>query len=296
MPAERIEQIPIDDLVCLPQVRERTGFGDEEITGLAQSIRETGCILQPLLVRRDGNLLVVLDGERRLRAARLAGLTHLPVIIEKETLSAEKILHRQLVLDAQRVGLSPMERAKAIGLLMKESGWSAREVAVKLGVSPANVSKLLALTVLPADVQTAVANGKVGMSTAYELAKLPDVTERQRLCEKALAGELTRGEVLASAKGPAGGHSRQRAPRPRVVRDRVVFKPAKGCSIAVTASSLTVETLSAWISRLAAEITRVAGGVSSPAEAAELVSRNMQQRSEPTAIAIAGRDAVHHRE
>ncbi|MBX3359852.1 MAG: ParB/RepB/Spo0J family partition protein [Phycisphaeraceae bacterium] len=249
----RIEQVRVADLVCLPQVRERSGFGDEELAGLAQSIREAG-VLQPLLVRRDGDRLVVVDGERRLRAARLAGLDAVPVIIEDAALAEGQVLHRQLVIDAQRVGLSPMERASAIQRLMQATDWTAREVAVKLGISPAQVSKLLALTVLPADVQDAVAGGRMAMSAAYELARIADSDERERLASEVLSGALTRDALALKARETSGARTAAKARRKPAPRERVLIRLGEGRSVSVSAPSLSVDGIASWLTELAHQV------------------------------------------
>lgn len=251
-----VEQVRVTDLICLPQVREQTGFSDEELAGLAQSIREAG-VLQPLLVRREGGKLVILDGERRLRAARLAGLETVPVLIEEASLAEGDILHRQLVIDAQRVGLSPMERAKAIQRLMLATDWTAREVAVKLGVSPAQVSKLLALTVLPGDIQDAVAGGRLAMSTAYELAKIADAPQRERLTAEALAGGLTRDALAKQARELPDKCTPARARRKSAPRERVLIQLGEGRSVSLSAPSITAEDIVFWLTELAERIRNV---------------------------------------
>ncbi len=249
----RVEQVRVADLVCLPQVRERSGLGDDELAGLAQSIREAG-VLQPLLVRRDGDKLVVVDGERRLRAARLAGLDAVPVIIEDAALAEGQVLHRQLVIDAQRVGLSPMERAGAIQRLMQATDWTAREVAVKLGISPAQVSKLLALTVLPADVQDAVASGRMAMSAAYELARIADSHERERLASEVMSGALTRDALALKARETSGLRTAAKARRKPAPRERVLIRLGEGRSVAVSAPSLSVDGIASWLTELAHQV------------------------------------------
>lgn len=258
--AERvIQEVAIDRLVCRPQVRESSGFADEEIAGLAQSIAESGGIHQPLLVRRDGDRLVVLDGQRRLRAARMAGLATVPVIIEERELSEGDVLHRQLVIDAQRVGLSAIERARAIRRLTAQTGWSDAQAAVKLGLSPAQVSKLLALLVLPEEVQRQVAAGRLAMSTAYELAKVPDSAERERLAADAVNGGLTRDGVVKRRKAAADNRTPAKPRRPAQRRERLVIPMNNGQSITVSGSNLSVESIVALLAELLDRIGRVSG-------------------------------------
>lgn len=159
--AERVvQEAAIGKLVCPPQVRTSSGLRDDEIAGLAQSIAEVG-IIQPLLVREDRDVLIVTDGERRLRAARKLGLTTVPVIVDQRGMSEADVMHRQLVLDAQRVRLNPIERGRAMNRLMTAMGWSGKQIADKLGLGTGTVSRALAVLVLPEEVQQQVAAGRL---------------------------------------------------------------------------------------------------------------------------------------
>ncbi|MBX3357428.1 MAG: ParB/RepB/Spo0J family partition protein [Phycisphaeraceae bacterium] len=268
-----LSHAPVDALVCRPQVRQSSGYSDQEITGLARSIAESGGIHQPLLVRRDGDLLVVLDGERRLRAAKLAGLTTVPIIVEEQSLTEADVTHRQLVIDAQRVGLSPIERATSINRLMTETGWTAAQVAVKLGLSPASISKLLALLVLPPDVKEHLTAGRLAMSTAYEVAKVADSTERERLTAEAVNGHLSREAVVAkvrSASQAKGGHMPRR--RTASPRERVVIPLGEGRSVIVSAPTLSIDAVVNWLTDLVERLRAVSADGTAMSDAVALVS------------------------
>lgn len=271
MQGRNVQDVPIQKLVCRPQVRQASGFGDEEIAGLAQSIVESGGILQPLLVRRDGDALIVLDGERRLRAAKRAGLSTVPVIIDDRAMSDAEVTQRQLVLDAQRVGLNPMERARAINKLVADAGWSEAQVAVKLGLSPPTVSKLLALLLLPDDVQEKVASGRLAMSAAYELAKLPECPERGTLVAEAVSGRLTRDGVVAKSRDITSNRRAAKPRRPPIRRDRVVFQLGEGRSVSVSGMELSLEGVVEWLTSLVT-LLRSAGNGSSLADLAKLAA------------------------
>src|SRR5258708_3418886 len=116
MELQVVQYVPIDRLICEPQVRER--FDEESLAGLAQSIKESG-ILQPILVRREGSEFIVVEGERRVRAAPMAGLTEVPVLINDRELSEGEIIYRQFATNCQREHLTPIEKSKAIDRLMK---------------------------------------------------------------------------------------------------------------------------------------------------------------------------------
>jgi ParB/RepB/Spo0J family partition protein len=173
-----IQNMPIERLTCKPQIRE--WFDEESLVGLAQSLKESD-VLQPLLVRREGSQFIVIEGERRLRAAVMAGLTEVPVLIDDRELSEAEVLYRQFVTNSQRENLTAIEKSRAIDWLMKANGWNAATGAVKLGMSPGMVSKHLALLNLPESVQEEVATGSIGLVAAYDIsrAEIPEIQRAQ---------------------------------------------------------------------------------------------------------------------
>jgi ParB family chromosome partitioning protein len=262
-----VQMMDIDRLTC-QNVREH--FGEEGLVALAQTITESG-VLQPLLVRREGDLFIVLDGERRLRAAKRVGLRTVPVIIEERALAPFEVVRRQLVLDCQKVHLSAIERARAIDRLMREGTMPAAQVAVTLGMSPAQVSKYLTLLVAPPEIQERVSKGELAASTAYHITRVRDTAERDKLAEEAARGDLTRDDAAAKTKA-AGRRVRPRQPRPH--RERVVFPLAAGSSVAVSAPELNVGLLVNWIGDLFATLTRAhAEGLALPEVVKSLSAR-----------------------
>src|SRR5208282_712517 len=161
MATEQIQYFTLDRISVAPQVRKH--FDEEALAGLAQSLREIGQ-QQPIRVRREGERLVIVDGERRYRAAKKAGMPTIGVVIDEKELCAGEVLHRQLIANIQREDLSPMEKARAIDELLKETGWTATVVASKIGLSNATVSRLLSLLNLPDNIQQQVSAGEVPMS------------------------------------------------------------------------------------------------------------------------------------
>lgn len=268
-----VQHVPIEDLICRPQVRQSSGYSLANIAGLARSIKESGGIHQPLLARQDGSSLILIDGERRLRAAKLSGLQTVPVIIEEQSLTDADVTHRQLVIDAQRVGLSPIERATSINRLMTETGWTAGQIAVKLGLSPASISKLLALLVLPPDVQEHLTAGRLAMSTAYEVAKVADSTARERLTAEAVNGHLSREAVVAKVRSAGqakgGNMPRRRAASPR---ERVVIPLGEGRSVIVSAPTLSIDAVVNWLTDLVERLRAVSAEGKAMSDAVALVS------------------------
>lgn len=246
MPSQ-IQDVPVDSLSCRAQVRERAGFGESELAGLAASIKESGGIHTPLLVRRVGDALIVLDGERRLRAAKLLRLARVPVLVTDETLSEDEVVHRQLVLDAQRVGLGPLERAKAIERLMTLSSWNSEQVARKLGLSPATVSRSLALLKLPEPIQAQVERGGISADAAYHLARVDDPQEQESLAAEAAGRMLSRDALTRKLKR---ARRAEEADRSGVVRTTALI--GGGRAVTFTGKGLTLDSMIEWLEPLLA--------------------------------------------
>lgn len=197
MPDERILHLSIDQVRCLRQVREH--FDDNGLTGLAMSLKSVGQLV-PIRVRREGNDFVVVDGERRYRAAIKAGRTSIAAIVEEEDLSQGQILERQLTANCQRADLTPLEKARAIFALMEVSGEKASETAARLGMSNAAVTRLVSLLSLPESIKGLVDSGKIPPSTASELTKISDPARQLELARQAAEGKLTRDALSGIAK------------------------------------------------------------------------------------------------
>lgn len=168
----------------------RAGLGDEQLAELADSIRQHG-ILQPLLVTRaEGDEVAyrLIAGERRWRAARLAGLTRVPVTV-KEATSAES-LELALVENVQRADLGPLEEATAYRQLADEFGLTQDEIARRVGRSRVAVNNTLRLLQAPPEVQEALAAGRItegharallGLTSHAEQAEALNLVEREAL-------------------------------------------------------------------------------------------------------------------
>lgn len=248
MKPEQIQQVPLDQIVCRPQVRER--FDETAIGGLTTSLQEVGQ-LQPILVRREGTGYIVVDGERRLRAARQAKRSSIAAIVVDRDLSEVELLQIQTVSNVQRVDLSPVEKARAIDRLIKASGWSASETAKRLGLSAAAVTKHLALLDLPPEILERVESGHIAASTAYELAKVADPEAKAALASAAAAGMLTREAAINAAK-------RARSAEPsavgRIARAAIVL--GAGRSVTIAGVDLTMDRLIAALEEILSKARR----------------------------------------
>ncbi|QOV92083.1 ParB/RepB/Spo0J family partition protein [Humisphaera borealis] len=197
MSRETIQAIEVSRIISRPQVRRE--FDDGDLAKFAQSIREVG-VQQPIRVRRDGQQYVIVIGERRWRAGKLAGLSSIPAIIDENDLTDTAILQLQLIENLQRADLSPREKAAAIQQLLSETKVTAAEVASKLGLSAATVTKLLSLNKLPESILASVDAGTISLSAAYELSQVADTARQAELAAQVVKGGLTRDALSGKRK------------------------------------------------------------------------------------------------
>ena len=167
-----VVEAPVDQVIPNPR-QPRTLMNQEELQGLADSIREHG-ILQPLVVTYDqaADRYVLIAGERRLRAARLAGLTHVPVILRQS--SEQQRLELALIENVQRADLTPLETAEAFHHLIEEFGLTHEEVARRVGKSREAVTNTHRLIRLPDEVKQGLAEGAISEGHARALLGLDD--------------------------------------------------------------------------------------------------------------------------
>jgi ParB family chromosome partitioning protein len=215
----------------LDQPREE--FEPEALARLAESIRVRGQ-LQPIRVRWDEarSLYVIVCGERRWRAASMAGSTTMSCVIMDGPVSQAELLSLQLVENLVREDLRPIEQAKAFRAAMDLNGWSTHDVARELAVDQSSVVRALKLLDLPAAVQEQVEQGALPPATAYEVSKLDDPEEQAALAGRVVAEGLSRAEtveaVRRASKRPAKAKGRGvRKPTTRV------FRRAAGCTVTV---------------------------------------------------------------
>lgn len=166
-----VETIPLRDIEPDPNQPRKT-FSEESIAELAQSITEHG-LLQPIVVRsRLPGRYIIIAGERRWRACRLAGLTEVPVIVREVT--EEQAMELALIENLQREDLNPVEQAQGIRALMKHSSLTQEQAARRLGVSRSAVANMLRMLGLPEPVLDRLAAGGITAGHAKVLLSLPD--------------------------------------------------------------------------------------------------------------------------
>jgi len=181
-------QLPADKLVPNPG-QPRKSFDEEELKELADSIKNYG-IIQPIIAANAGDgTYIIIAGERRTRAARLAGLDTVPVIIRDYT--DQKRLEISLVENIQRTDLNPIEEAAAYKNLMDFSNLSQDELAARMGKNRSTVANALRLLKLPVEIQKSVEEGKVSSGHARALLSVTESKARDKLYRELLTDEIS---------------------------------------------------------------------------------------------------------
>jgi len=185
-PAFRL--VPIDEIRVNPE-QPRTNFEREALEALAESIRNHG-VLSPLVVRRHEGQYVLIAGERRLRAAGLAGLTEVPVIVRDADDGCEQ-LELALVENLQREDLDPIESALGFQRLMEEYGYTQEQVAVRVGKKRATIANAIRLLRLPENILLSIRQGRISAGHARAMLPISDERKLERLLVRIIAQQLS---------------------------------------------------------------------------------------------------------
>jgi ParB family transcriptional regulator, chromosome partitioning protein len=186
-PPAGAQELPIDLIAPNPH-QPRRAFDQGALAELACSIKSTG-IIQPVIVRRTGETYQLIAGERRWRAARLAGLSHLPALVR----DVDSFTQAQMALieNIQREDLNPIDRALGYKALLSQLGLTQSEVAIRLGEDRSSVSNYLRLLELSEPVRDRVRSGELSLGHAKLLAGVSDGLEQQRLAELVISQDLS---------------------------------------------------------------------------------------------------------
>lgn len=226
---DRIVELDVDAVKPNPE-QPRAHFDEDEIAGLAESIKSMG-LLQPILVRKKGEDYFVIAGERRLRAARAAGLRKIKSIIVKAT--EEEGLTLALIENIQRTNLNPIEEAKAYKVLIHRFRLKQQDIATGVGRDRATIANLLRLLNLPDRIQRSVAEGKLSVGHAKALLSVAPEKQNALFIEILGKGLSVRaveqmveagkyGTVRGGKKSPPGKSSAAKDPHIRKMEELLV--------------------------------------------------------------------------
>lgn len=196
----RIQKLDIS-LVQPDEKQVRESFDQDKIEELADSIKSKG-LINPIHVRLVDNKYIILTGERRYRACKLAGMDSIPTIVHEENLTENEIKSLQLIENLQRQNLSVMETARAFVALAKE-GMKKRQIAMNLGISESSVSRYTSiLTKIPEDWLKTIDQADVSLNDLYEIAKEPNKAKKTIAYKKLLEnlGKQAEMEIEEKAK------------------------------------------------------------------------------------------------
>ncbi len=193
-PPDRTEtslNVPIDSIDANP-LQPRRVFESDRLAELAQSIRVNG-IIQPLVVRKTGSRYQLVAGERRWRAAKLAEVAEVPVVIRD--IPDERLLEITLIENIQREDLNPIETATALARMGTELALNPDEIGRRTGKDRTTITNFTRLLQLPADIQQLVAERKLSAGHARCLLSLPSVELQRQLAQRAVAGSWSVREM-----------------------------------------------------------------------------------------------------
>jgi ParB family transcriptional regulator, chromosome partitioning protein len=230
-----LEQVPVDLIVPNP-FQPRSAFPEDTLRELADSIRSSG-VLQPVLVRRIDGKYQLVAGERRLRAARLAGLQAVPAVIRD--LGDRETLELAVTENVMREELNPIEVARAYNALQERFQLSHEEIAERIGVNRSTVSNTLRLLRLPRQLQDMVAKGEVSAGHARALLGLESAdrqNELARLITKRGLSVRHVESIVAKAQSGPEAHKTARQTDPNTRAAALAMERALGTRVKIVGS------------------------------------------------------------
>jgi len=204
---ESLQEIGIATIAPNPY-QARTAWNQQELDDLAESIKANG-VIQPIIVRRKATGFEVIAGERRLRAAQIAGLERIPAVVRAAT--DEQMLELALVENIHRSDLNPIERAKAYQNYLNTFSLTQAEAATRLGEDRSVIANYLRLLDLPIEIREMLLQGHLNMGHARAILALPTDELRRKLANRALAGRLSVREVERLVRKHMTGTEQPRA-------------------------------------------------------------------------------------
>ena len=251
----------------------RQVFDEDQLNKLSLSLVRQGQLI-PVIVWKIEEKHVILDGERRWRAAQLANIPALNAIVLDHEPDAAELRLMQWTVNTQREALNPVEKAKAIKEIQTLKGWNATQLAESTGLAISTVSMLLSLLTLSASLQLLIEQGKLDISKAYYLSRIDDEAERERLALLAVDGRITRNTLAKLAsKTVSPQHESERTPNPK----RVSFALPAGYCISITGFDLSLDRILQALS----DLTRQARRAQSQGIEATTFSRQLSDQNKP---------------
>jgi ParB family chromosome partitioning protein len=220
---EELREIEID-LITPGEQQPRTSFDEAKLQELAQSIRISG-IIQPLLVRRRGGRFELVAGERRWRAAQLAGLSRVPAIVRE--IADENLLELALIENIQRQELNAIEEANAYRRLIDSLGLTQEEVASRVGRDRTFITNYLRILKLPTEIQSLLEQEKLTFGHARALLGVSDPQLQRRFAQRICKHNWSVRETESRIRNIARQEQASSAPPPQLADPNVRAAEAK---------------------------------------------------------------------
>lgn len=227
-----VQQVAVEAIVPNPH-QPRTHFAEDQLQELADSIKAHG-VIQPLIVRPADDGYTLIAGERRLQAAKLAGLERVPVVLREA--DAQQLVELALVENVQRADLSPLESAEAYQQLHEEFGLSHEQVAKRVGKSRVAITNTIGLLELSAVVKEALAQGKISEGHARALKALESAKAQgaalKTVMEQSLNVRQTE-ELVRKLRGSKPAKAKQAAATPEIEALQGQLRDALGTKVSL---------------------------------------------------------------
>ena len=229
--AEGVREVPLKKIELNPE-QPRAAVDPDKLQELADSIRSSG-VIQPVLVRPAGAMFELVVGERRIRAARIAGLEAVPAIVRD--VPDDRMLELALVENIQRSDLNAIEKARAVSRMISELDLTQEETGRRLGLSRSNIANTLRLLDLSEDLQEMVSRETLSAGHARALLALEAPSDRTRLAERGAEKGLSvrETEKLAARGGVTHKTVKVHEPSPNVARLEESLSEALGTRVEV---------------------------------------------------------------
>jgi len=199
----QLRTLPLEKITPNPH-QPRKDFDQDKLTELAESFKTRG-MLQPILVKKEGADYQLVAGERRFRAAKLAGLEAVAALV-LEDIDAAEMLQLALIENLQREDLNPVETAQAYRSLIEKCGWNQSQLAERVGKNRASVANTLRLLTLPENIRNLIAEGKLSEGHARAILSVTDEVMRDKIAQRILSETLS----VRQAEGLARKTKRRR--------------------------------------------------------------------------------------
>ncbi|MCT6926114.1 MULTISPECIES: ParB/RepB/Spo0J family partition protein [Bacillales] len=206
-----VQQIAVDKLVANP-FQPRKLFQDEALEELAQSIKEHG-IIQPIIARKKGRKYEIIAGERRWRAAKLAGLEEIAVLVKEMT--EQQMMEVAILENLQREDLTPIEEAEAYSSLIEQLNFTQEDLANRLGKSRPHIANHIRLLQLPEEVRALVNDGSLTMGHGRTLLGLKNKRQIAEVAKRVIAQNLNVRQLEALVQALNENVSRETKAPPR---------------------------------------------------------------------------------